>query len=83
MTVETLYCAVCGERTAPDVDHVEIGTEHEQAGQPGQMGQRPTEAVRDVVDAAKEIHSLPTTFSLFYFACKELGVVELKPFPLC
>lgn len=28
MTVETLYCAVCGERTAPDVDHVEIEAEH-------------------------------------------------------
>ena len=28
MTVETLYCAVCGERTAPDVDHIEIEAEH-------------------------------------------------------
>jgi hypothetical protein len=28
MTVETLYCAVCGERTAPDVDHVEIAADH-------------------------------------------------------
>lgn len=26
--VETLLCAVCGERTAPDVDHVEIDAEH-------------------------------------------------------
>jgi len=26
--VETLYCAVCGERTAPDVDHVEIAADH-------------------------------------------------------
>jgi len=28
MTVETLYCAVCGERTAPDVDHVDLDAEH-------------------------------------------------------
>jgi 5-methylcytosine-specific restriction endonuclease McrA len=26
--VETLLCAVCGERTAPDVDHVKIAAEH-------------------------------------------------------
>jgi hypothetical protein len=25
--VETLLCAICGERTAPDVDHVEIKAE--------------------------------------------------------
>lgn len=25
---ETLYCAICGERTAPDVDHVRITAEH-------------------------------------------------------
>ena len=28
MTVETRYCAVCGERTAPDVDHVELDADH-------------------------------------------------------
>jgi len=28
MTVETLICAVCGERTAPDVDHIKIEAEH-------------------------------------------------------
>jgi hypothetical protein len=27
MTVETLYCAVCGQRTAPDTDHVELDAE--------------------------------------------------------
>lgn len=27
MTVETLYCAICGERTAPDSDHVELDVE--------------------------------------------------------
>jgi hypothetical protein len=26
--VETLICAVCGERTAPDVDHIKIEAEH-------------------------------------------------------
>jgi hypothetical protein len=27
MTIETLYCAICGNRTAPDTDHVEIDAE--------------------------------------------------------
>lgn len=26
--VETLICAVCGDRTAPDVDHIKIEAEH-------------------------------------------------------
>jgi hypothetical protein len=28
MTIETLICAKCGGRTAPDSDHIEIEAEH-------------------------------------------------------